>query len=104
MNAPCFFYFYVLFLKNQNISSTFLQRKTLPVIQLLKTCVSPLKLINIKNVYNVCPVSKINCFQRKNLHTDTNQSTLNKMIKGTTLRYLNFDVKQLAEYFWLTKN
>ena len=51
---PVLFYFYVVFLKNQNISSSFLQMQTLlSVIQLVKTSLFPVQLINVKYVFNM---------------------------------------------------
>ena len=63
----------------------------------MKTCLFPVHLINIKNVINVFNVfikepflCRINRFRPKTLQTDTNQSTLNREIQGTTLRYSIF--------------
>ena len=54
MNTPCVLYFYVVFFKNQNVSSTFLQQQKtlLPVIELVKICLFPVEFFHVNNVFN----------------------------------------------------
>ena len=53
MNTLCVLYFYVVFFKKQNVSSTFSQKTLLPVTELVKICLFPEKPFHVKNVFNM---------------------------------------------------
>ena len=92
MNTPYVFYFCVVFLKNQNISRTFLQN-TNPFSSLwaYENLFYHMQLVDVNNVFNVRLV-RIHFYLKWIVFTgkiskDTNQSTLNRKIQGTTLGY-----------------
>ena len=53
MNTLYVLYFYVVFFKKQNVSSTFSQKTLLPVTELVKICLFPEKPFHVKNVFNM---------------------------------------------------
>ena len=92
INKPCVFCFNVILFKPKTFQAHFCRKQTLlPDIQLVKSRLFPAQQINVKKVLNVCSVRKpffckIDCFQQKNLQTDTSQSTLNRKTESTTLK------------------
>ena len=61
MDTPCVFFIFTWFsLKAKRFQQHFCKKQTLfPVVQLVKTCLFPVHLINVKNVFNLLNVYSV---------------------------------------------